>query len=82
MIRKIKVLNMYSDLDVGLNIIIVIHREEQMEQAEYIMNRAHECWYELGKDLKYQGDFCDYLESQLKQSYIEYELYVKVGSSL
>lgn len=81
MIRKIKVLNMYSDLNIDLDIIVVLNREEQTQLAEQIMTKAHTDWFVLVEN-KEETTFCDYLESQLKQAHIGYELYVKVGSSL
>ena len=80
MIRKVKVLNMYSDLDTDIDIIIVVHREEQTEQAEYIMTKAHDDWFIL--ENKENITFTDYLELQLKQARIEYDLYVKQGGGL
>ena len=74
MIRKVKVLNMYSDLDTDIDIIVVIHREEQTEQAEYIMTKAHDEWTNL--ENKENITFTDYLELQLKQAHIEYDLYI------
>ena len=74
MIRKVKVLNMYSDLDTDIDIIIVVHREEQTEQAEYIMTKAHDDWFIL--ENKENITFTDYLKSQLKQARIEFDLYI------
>ena len=74
MIRKVKVLNMYSDLDTDIDIIIVVHREEQTEQAEYIMTKAHDDWFIL--ENKENITFTDYLELQLKQARIEFDLYI------
>ena len=80
MIRKVKVLNMYSDLDTDIDIIIVVHREEQTEQAEHIMTKAHDDWFNI--ENKEIITFTDYLELQLKQAHIEYDLYVKQGGGL
>lgn len=81
MIRKIRVLNMDSDLNTELDIVLVIHREEQTQQAEQIMTKAHNDWFVLVEN-KDETPFCDYLESHLKKAHIGYELYVKVGDSL
>ena len=81
MIRKIKVLNMYSDLNIDLDIVVVVNREEETQQAEQIINKAHDDWFELVKN-KEETLFCDYLETQLKQAHIGYQLYVKAGDSL
>lgn len=74
MIRKVKVLNMYSDLDTDIDIIVVLHREEQTEQAEYIMTKAHDDWFNM--ENKENITFTDYLKSQLKQARIEFDLYI------
>jgi len=83
MIRKIKVMNMYSDLNTQLDIIVVVHNEKQVELAERIMTKSYNDWFDLEKNSNLQQvPFCDYLESQLKQQHIGYELYVKVGDNL
>lgn len=74
MIRKVKVLNMYSDLDTDIDIIVVLHREEQAEQAEYIMTKVYDDWFIL--ENKENITFTDYLKSQLKQARIEFDLYI------
>lgn len=81
MIRKIRVLNMYSDLNKDLNITVLLNREEQTQLAEQIMTKAHNDWFMLEGN-KEVTLFYDYLESQLNQACIEYELYVKVGGSV
>ena len=84
MIRKIKVLNMYSDLNTQLDIIVVVYREEQLEQAEHIMTKSYNDCFEdkENQENKLALVFCAYLESQLKKEHIGYELYIKVGDSL
>ena len=81
MIRKIKVLNLYSEYNIDIDIVVVVHREEQVQQAEEIMDSAHLGWFLLVEN-KNGTTFCDYLESHLKKAHIGYDLYERIGSNL
>lgn len=82
-IRKVKVLNMYSELSPQLDVIVVVHRENQEQLAEEIIAKAFDDWFELEDDLDVQSmPFGDYIESKLKEAHIGYEFYIKVGDNL
>jgi hypothetical protein len=53
-IRKVKVLNMYSELSHQLDVIVVVHRENQEQLAEEIIAKAFDDWFELEDDLDVQ----------------------------
>ena len=81
MIRKIRVLNMYSEYNIDIDVIVVVHREEKVQQAHEIMDKAHLGWFLL-VDNKNETTFCDYFESHLKKAHIGYELYKRIGGNL
>ena len=74
-------MNIYSDIDLQLNLLLVVEDETQAQLAELIMSKSYDEWFDINSEIQQVG-FVDYLEEQLQQCRIRYELYIKSGGTV
>jgi len=76
--RKIKVMNLYSDMNKQIDFIIVVENEAQVELAEQIIEEAYSNWFDLENYPELQCiPIGDYIREELNNKGIQYEWYTK-----
>lgn len=76
--RRIKVINIYSDLNEQLDFIVEIENEFDMDRAEQIIEEAYNDWWDLEANPELQFVMMeDYIRGKLTINGIKHEWYTK-----
>ena len=76
--RRIKVINIYSDLNEHLDFIVEIENEFEIDRAEQIIEEAYNDWWDLEANPELQFVMMgDYIRGKLTINGIKHSWYTK-----
>lgn len=78
MLQTRTAINIYSDLNPHINIVILLKDDSDMEKATAIIFDAYDKWFDLDSELDLQFEpIGDYIKSCLDAAGIHHEIYFK-----